>query len=442
MSFEMVDKAMELKELIDAAHLYLPQIGQCISLAQDYMQERFGLDYDTGSDSESEYSLSDEDSDQEEQKEQKDEGEEEVPKARTIQAKLRCLFNLKNHAMGTFNLYDEALTVHDMEFKMDAIMEDTVKAWYTSATNSSCGDVVAQQPQHDSKVGSWRELDASKFTVNQETLDHVAGLWSDNFDPKAVVAQPYKLVIYGPGDHVAWHNDAPEEKFCGTFLVSLFQENRHRNVFEIKQDGKAVSWDSWQSWCAFYPDTPHRMKTLESGYRVVLSFKIFAKENSPEQLGNREVPKMVDKIVKDLQNTKDTVGILLQPDYGHDSKTSYGYEKLLLDSMEGKGLKVDIKPVLIHFWGEKYDVGSSVYEVTDNALDVVRKELAEFQSGAPAKRRKLAVSNIKFIDGMLGGGKSLWQSEAVFEDAWYRSQPHSESSVYVRYAAIIKPSGL
>jgi hypothetical protein len=76
MSFEMVDKAMELKELIDAAHLYLPRIGQCISLAQDYMQERFGLDYDTDSDSEFEYSSSDEDSDEEEQKEQKDNGGE------------------------------------------------------------------------------------------------------------------------------------------------------------------------------------------------------------------------------------------------------------------------------------------------------------------------------------------------------------------------------
>jgi hypothetical protein len=132
-----------------------------------------------------------------------------------------------------------------------------------------------------------------------------------------------------------------------------------------------------------------------------------------------------DLIVKDLQ-----------PNYRYDSKTSYGNEKLLLDSMAAKGLNVDIKPVLIHFWGEElFDVGSSVYYLTDEALDVVRNELAEFESGAPAKRRKLAVSNMKFIDGVPGGEKGMWQSEVVQDEG----EPHSESSVYVRYAAIIKP---
>jgi hypothetical protein len=207
MSLEMVDKAMELKELIDAAHIYLPQISRCISLAQDYMQEKFGLDYDTDSDSASEYSSSDKDSREEEQEEQEDEEDEEekVPKARTIQVKLRYLFDLKNHARATFHMYHKVLTVHEMEFDMDAITEDTVKAWYDSAINSTCGNVVAQQPQHDRKVRLLKELDASKFTVNQETLDHVAELWADNFGQKAVAAQPYKLVIYPPGDHVTWH---------------------------------------------------------------------------------------------------------------------------------------------------------------------------------------------------------------------------------------------
>jgi hypothetical protein len=95
------------------------------------------------------------------------------------------------------------------------------------------------------------------------------------------------------------HNDTPEEKFCGTFLVSLFQEWAPVNVFEINQDGKIVSWDlPWKSWCGFYPsDTPRRVKRTESSYRAILRFKIFVKENSTEQWGgNRVVPKMVDMI--------------------------------------------------------------------------------------------------------------------------------------------------
>src|ERR1700737_732606 len=36
MTFHSVEKAVELKNLIDHAHLYLPPIGRCLSLEKDF----------------------------------------------------------------------------------------------------------------------------------------------------------------------------------------------------------------------------------------------------------------------------------------------------------------------------------------------------------------------------------------------------------------------
>ena len=49
-------------------------------------------------------------------------------------------------------------------------------------------------------------------------------------------------------------------------------------VFEIIQDGDSMTWSRENGWCAFDPESPHRVNVLESGYRVILSFKILVKE--------------------------------------------------------------------------------------------------------------------------------------------------------------------
>lgn len=82
----------------------------------------------------------------------------------------------------------------------DITMED-VKKWYSTGINSGFGNVIKQEIKHDSHVRSSRELDASQFTVSQELLDNIAMTWGEEFMPQSVMAQPYKIVIYGPGDH-------------------------------------------------------------------------------------------------------------------------------------------------------------------------------------------------------------------------------------------------
>jgi hypothetical protein len=286
-------------------------------------------------------------------------------------------------------------------------------------------------------------------------LDHVARLWSKHFIPKRVKAKPYKLIIYGPGDHFSWHKDTPEEKLCGTFLVSLFEDCEPRGAFEIIKDGEgSETWSSrsYNGWCAFYPDTPHRVNELKSGFRAILSFKIFVEEPNEGPWGDKIQSKLVDRITDDLQKVQSPVGILLKHHYGYDSDTIYGCDKLLLKIIEVKGLNVEIMPVLVRFnsehwisdeWGscEKPSVSSSVYAITDDALELVRNRMNQSNETSPAKKKQ-KTAQIAFLDGDKGNNSGLWERnvQEAAEHTGNESLPGTEHSVYARYAAVIKHS--
>ena len=186
-------------------------------------------------------------------------------------------------------------------------------------------------------------------------------------------------MIYGPGDHFQPHRDTPEKNLCGTFLISLFEHYKPYDAFEISEHGKYKSWSSHGSngWCAFYPDIPHRVKPLDSGYRAILSFKLFSKNFGPpgEWSTNKAIRIKLDDLVKDIQNLQVPVGILCHHHYGYDSKSLYGSDKLLLDTFKSKGFQVEMKPVLIRFFGKgpkptdgfpPGQVLSDVFSITDN----------------------------------------------------------------------------
>src|SRR5271155_61657 len=93
--------------------------------------------------------------------------------------------------------------------------------------------LATQETQHDARVRSSRELDTTQFEVGKGLLDAIAKRWEQNLIPKKVSVKPYKLLIYGAGDHFQYHKDTPEENLCGTFLISLFSNSEPRNVFEL-----------------------------------------------------------------------------------------------------------------------------------------------------------------------------------------------------------------
>ena len=439
MTFQTAVKALELKNLIDHAHKYLPDIGRCISVELDFRREHMDPEEEDEEDEENSYYRK----------------EKAALKLEKLQNKLVSIYNLKGYEMEDSGFEDCSITVLGKEIQClsDISLED-VEKWYAAGASSGFGNVMKQETQHDTHVRSSRELDTTQFTVSQEILDGVALKWGQKFVLESITAQPYKIVIYGPGDHFQFHKDTPEDNLCGTFLISLYGCCSPSYAFEICQHEDSSKWSGYENngWCAFYPDIPHRVEPLKSGFRAILSFKLYAKnqKGAHEWDANVMTKRHVESFVEELQTLDISVGILLNHHYGYESKSIYGCDKLLLGIFERKGLKVDMKPVLIRFHGEGrrpngdysgYEGSGSlntwVYSITDEDLDYVRKRL----SGTEEEERfKELHEEILFLDGESGSCEGLWKMEIEQEIEYTgnESQPHSEKSVYVRYAAILR----
>ena len=429
MNFHTAAKAVELKELIDNAPSYLPPIGRCISLEKDFMDEVILIHQDYPD---------------------REDGDEETSPVERIQNKLIRLYETKAYHMDDHGFERSEITVLGKKFECNKISLKHVKNWYTTALHSGFGNVKEQETQHNDQVRSSRELDATQFEVGQRTLDAIAEMWAQKFIPDSVTV-PYKLVIYGPGDHFEFHKDTPEESLCGTFLVSLYQYCKPYDMFELCQDGKIDIWEHPTSsgrngWCAFYPDTPHRVKALESGYRAILSFKIFGKDvKAPSDWSKTSLTNvMSNDIAEAVEKLNAPLGIILKHHYGFDSKTIYGCDRVLLDALKTKELSVELKPVLIHLDGvgvDEYNEGSvetQVYCLADASLDIVRRKL----SGDSVELEEDESQCLSFIGGERGTREDgLWKQSVAQESEYTgnESNPYSEQTVYVRYAAIVKP---
>jgi hypothetical protein len=184
---------------------------------------------------------------------------------------------------------------------------------------------------------------------------------------------------------------------------------------------------------------------------------------------------LLDDILNKIEKLRAPLGIVLRHLYGYDSKSIYGCDRLLLDGLESKGLHTEVKPILIslegtgQMQGQEGSVKTEVYPLTEECLDIVRQKLAATEADDDAKpgyrrrrdtkRQKLENDEeILFIQGDKRDEdypkngypyKQLWRSH---QRGWWKSdvqeeaevtgnesRQHSEHSVYVRYAAIVRP---
>ena len=432
MAFQTVAKAMRLKNLIDEAHNHLPKIGRCLSLEYNFRRRLISKK-------------------EEERYMDWREQNSRDKKLEKLQDKLVEIYGTQGFRMEFFGFEKAGISVLGKDFaSLHNILLEDVERWYSTGASSGFGNVLKQETQHDARVRSSRELNPSQFSVSQKLLDDIALKWGKEFVPGSVTVRPYKLVIYGAGDHFKLHKDTPEEHLCGTFLITLFQDCSPRFAFEIHQNGDSRGWSSHHGngWCAFYPDILHSISPLESGFRAILSFKVFAKDtDGPQEWNANEAVKMrVQNVADEIRNLNRPLGILLNHHYGYESKSLYGCDKLLLDALKEKGLQVETKPVLVRFAGMgpypgRYgtihvSVSSMVYSLTEEALDFVCKSL----EGVEVKEQYTeSTTNLVFLDGHDPESEGLWEKEQKNENehTGNESQPHSENSVYVRYAAII-----
>ncbi len=96
----------------------------------------------------------------------------------------------------------------------------------------------------------------------------------------AVTANPYKLLVYEPGDFFVAHRDTEKEPgMFATLVVALPSAHTGGELViehegeQFKADLRAVSL-SGLSWAAFYTDCLHHLEPIRTGHRVCLVYNL------------------------------------------------------------------------------------------------------------------------------------------------------------------------
>jgi len=348
--------------------------------------------------------------------------------------------------------------------------------WYENSHSSGFGNVKTLETEINVDVRNAREINSSEFTVGQKLIKRVEGLWSMHFLPERVCAVPYKIHIYGPEGQFKPHMDTPEKNLVGTFLVGLGDTTRpgqHLVLNGSKRYGSPAKY-----WVAFYPDIPHEVTRIVSGYRAVIAFKIFRRDSAPETpltgvpeavLGtpealasndfNMDLLVAVESVLADLCGIGKPFAFHLTHLYNKSLIEPVGFDNILfLTAMKQRVTHVRLLPVLCkrrysHYEGEEdyascyeeikegNEVQSSVYPFTDAHMD--------FFLGDKGALERESVQWLKGLEGITFWSLSanwkagvMW-SENHVEGAGYtgnESRAHDEYSVYLTWAMIVFPN--
>lgn len=247
----------------------------------------------------------------------------------------------------------------DTEHDDDAVRQATearIQEWMDHGEISPFGNLREHVTKVDENVRMAREIRSDAFTVDPSLVDAVENLWAKHFVPSKVKAQPYKINLYAKGGKFKPHRDTPEEDLVGTFILGL-GDTTPGVSFSVYVD-PANKWDSRNSashvgsWVAFYPDVPHEVPSLWSGYRAALAFKIFRDTKNPsrDELTDSHVPDHIRSAVEGiLADIKLPFGLVLDHRYCFGTTELSGMDALLLSCAKARsdGAKTLLFPVLI-----------------------------------------------------------------------------------------------
>jgi hypothetical protein len=137
----------------------------------------------------------------------------------------------------------------------------------------------------DTSIRNTWELDASKFELRNpewpKFFDKVLQDTAVGLGLNEVIAKSYKLLLYEPGSFFKPHKDSEKERgMVGTLIVCLPSQHEGGDVHlsfgskvtrfstapTSKFDLNSISW---------FSDVTHEVTKLTSGYRLVLTYKLF-----------------------------------------------------------------------------------------------------------------------------------------------------------------------
>ena len=347
--------------------------------------------------------------------------------------------------------------------------------WYENSHSSGFGNVKTLETEINLDVRNAREINSSEFTVGQELITKIEELWSMYFLPERACAVPYKIHIYGPEGQFKPHMDTPEKYLVGTFLVGLGDTTEPGDHLVL--NGSTCYGSPAKHWVAFYPDIPHEVTRIKSGYRAVIAFKIFRRDNAPETSStgacatvvgtpeapasnviNRDMLVAVESVVAGLCAIGKPFAFHLTHLYNKGLIEPVGFDNtLLLAAKKQQVTLVRHLPVLC--WRRySYDEGSDddnntyeelkarnevlsyVYPFTDDHMD--------FLLGEKDALERESVQWLKGLEGipfwsLLADWKAgvMWRDDYVEGPGFTgnESRAHDEFSVYLTWAMIVIP---
>ncbi|KAI0820832.1 hypothetical protein BC628DRAFT_1523820 [Trametes gibbosa] len=344
-----------------------------------------------------------------------------------------------------------------------------LQQWYDCASVSGYGDVQTQVTKIDKDVRAAREIPASEFTVDDALLRRVERLWAERFLPSPVVrAEPYKIHLYGPGDHFRSHRDTPQKDLVGTFLVGLGDSVSSGSLVVHGEKMPAHAG----SWCAFYPDEPHQVTKVKGGHRAVIAFKLFRVPSTSGEAARAdcetdktaEIRARVGRIVSGMEGT---YGVLLQHKYSLNTDRFNGFDAILVEAVQAEtaqrrgSMSMYYLPVVVtsySLWGssdssdpyQDYEMSctTSVYAFSSGHIDALTNsvvkpsrygdgQITHTECGCPWLE---GLQNVPFHSADLSDSTLFPYKQEVDETCNYvgnEAQAWRDDSVYLSFALVV-----
>ncbi|CAM1506359.1 Fc.00g060000.m01.CDS01 [Cosmosporella sp. VM-42] len=137
----------------------------------------------------------------------------------------------------------------------------------------------------DTSVRNTWELDHTQFSTANPAwttfFNNVLTVTAKDIGLEQIRAKPHKLLLYEPGSFFRKHKDSEKEAgMVGTLVICLPSEHQGADVHvsfgsekRVLRTAPASAFDLTA--LAWYSDVTHEVKQLTSGYRLVLTYKLF-----------------------------------------------------------------------------------------------------------------------------------------------------------------------
>ncbi|TCD61286.1 hypothetical protein EIP91_008682 [Steccherinum ochraceum] len=130
---------------------------------------------------------------------------------------------------------------------------------------------------------------AAKFQLEKSGLLKIArdALLEGDQAELPIIAEPYKLNVYGPDSFFKPHKDTPRGKNMFGSLVLIYPTSHSGGSLVFRDNGEEWTFDSAAAvqvsntdtpsiaYAAFFADVEHEVLPVQSGYRVTLTYNLY-----------------------------------------------------------------------------------------------------------------------------------------------------------------------